>query len=297
MTMEINHIESMTDIEILSNKAEEMIEILKTKGLFFLLGFKIQDAYDEYLKRMLFSFFDLNMMVKRANINRNEFIRIKAELICFGVLSEDSIRMLLKKRKERKYLLNLMNGALSSFVDIPKTSFCLFPTCLEIQRQFGLFNGTIGEYDETSITLPNGEKLISPEVDCIESLFELYQKKYEESYKNDSDEFFIVKSVEIFSSILINQMFRKGNKRTSKALMYRMLLSRGIVPPIADLTENYFELFDEIVLSQDENFSYVGYKLFLQTIDVHYQLSHGSFKEVYQLEIDKSIRERRYVIR
>ena len=41
---------------------------------------------------------------------------------------------------------------------------------------------------------------------------------------------------------MMAQILRQGNKRTAKCLFNKMVLSRGLLPPIMDLTQNDYSL-------------------------------------------------------
>ena len=42
---------------------------------------------------------------------------------------------------------------------------------------------------------------------------------------------------------MMAQILRQGNKRTAKCLFNKMVLSRGLLPPIMDLTQNDYSLW------------------------------------------------------
>lgn len=95
-------------------------------------------------------------------------------------------------------------------------------------------------------------------------------------YQNCSDLEFVENIIELFGDVTLTQIFREGNKRTAKCLFNKMLLSRGIIPPIADLNENERELWNSIAYGRFNRYPDAKKRLLSETIQINELLKDPS---------------------
>ena len=81
------------------------------------------------------------------------------------------------------------------------------------------------------------------------------QKRYDDLYQNASDYEFLEGCIEIAGEFMMAQILPQGNKRTAKCLFNKMVLSRGLLPPIMDLNENDYSLWYDMAESHADDFS------------------------------------------
>ena len=103
------------------------------------------------------------------------------------------------------------------------------------------------------------------------------QSKYNRLYEEGTDYEFIEGCIEIMGDLMISQIFLDGNKRTSKCLFNKMLLSRGILPPVVDLIEDELSLWDSFVKSRNLNYIKAIEKILEQTKEMALQFKEGYY--------------------
>ena len=285
-----------TDTTDLRECVKKYVEVLQRKKLRIdadvmrpLFKTKSESYIDEYIRRMILSIISLSDI----EVDKKELPSIQTELLKGTYLSEANVDMLFKDNKNTTEIENLAYGVLLSLLKEP-IKLDLKKECLRIQSELSCDEGMIDSFNKNEITLPNGDTIESKNYKEIDSIFKDYQGNYEYLYDNANDLEFVEGCINIFSSLIVDQFFIKGNKRTAKCLLNKMLLSRGIIPPIADLNENEFELFDDIAISRESEYDRVRYKLLLQTVDVAYKFKTNHFSEPLNYVEDENIRNNIY---
>lgn len=104
------------------------------------------------------------------------------------------------------------------------------------------------------------------------------QNKYNELYATGTNYEFVEGCVEIMGDLMMSQIFLDGNKRTAKCLFNKMLLSRGILPPVVDLSEDELALWDSFVESRNLNYKEAKEKILEQTKEMAIQFSEGYYE-------------------
>lgn len=284
-----------TDTTDMRECVKKYVEVLQRKKLRIdadvmqlLFKMKPESYIDEYIRRMILSIISLSDI----EVDKKELPSIQTELLKGTYLSEANVDMLFKDKNTTE-IENLAYGVLLSLLKEP-IKLDLKKECLRIQSELSCAEGMIDAFNKNEITLPNGDTIESKNYKEIDSIFKDYQGNYEYLYDNANDLEFVEGCINIFSSLIVDQFFIKGNKRTAKCLLNKMLLSRGIIPPIADLNENEFELFDDIAISRKSEYDRVRYKLLLQTVDVAYKFKTNHFSEPLNYVEDENIRNNRY---
>lgn len=284
-----------TDTTDMRECVKKYVEVLQRKKLRIdadvmqlLFKMKPESYIDEYIRRMILSIISLSDI----EVDKKELPSIQTELLKGTYLSEANVDMLFKDKNTTE-IENLAYGVLLSLLKEP-IKLDLKKECLRIQSELSCAEGMIDAFNKNEITLPNGDTIESKNYKEIDSIFKDYQGNYEYLYDNANDLEFVEGCINIFSSLIVDQFFIKGNKRTAKCLLNKMLLSRGIIPPIADLNENEFELFDDIAISRESEYDRVRYKLLLQTVDVAYKFKTNHFSEPLNYVEDENIRGNRY---
>ncbi len=288
-----------SDLTKLENEATRLIAKLHAKeNIRTLFEGEPESPEEAYLRRMILANWDINRVFEDKRIGREWQEEIKDELIKGVQLSKDTLAVLFDMEdcmyeshriKHEEKLVDMACGTLAPFVKFKKIDN-LYELAKKVQLKLGIHNGTVYYGDINTHGLPNGDKLYSVYCEDIEPNFKWLQEQYDYLYANAGDAEFLEGAVEIFGRIMVMQAFRKGNKRTAKAIFNAMLLSRRIIPPVNDLLEQDKRLFLDIAYGRYERYMKAKYKLLLQTADVKRQFAEGSFHEplsVDDMEADK----------
>lgn len=243
---------------------------------------------DEYIRRMILS----TLSFEDIGIDKSKLPYIQNELLKGTYLSEENADLIFNNKNATE-IENLAYGILLSLLK-ERTKLDIKKECLKSQSELSCSEGTVDAVKKNEIVLPNGDTIESKDYKKIDSIFKDYQANYEYLYDNANDLEYVEGCINIFASLIVDQIFIKGNKRTAKSLLNKLFLSRGIIPPIADLNENEFELFDDIAISRKSEYDRVRYKLLLQTVDVAYKFKTNHFSEPLNYVEDENIRNNRY---
>lgn len=267
-----------SDLNDIKKRALEIARDISAENLpHFFLG-KSKDNIDEYLRRMILSQFDIPKLVHKSNKHPfdEKLGLVSEELSDSTSMSQEICGVLFSDRQNNKELVDLARGTLLSLCYDKKIDNIL-NLCIETQENLNCWCGTVGQNDINSLRLPNGDILYSTYCDDIKPQYKRFQQEYELYYNSDNDLEFVEGCSEVFGNILISQIFREGNKRTAKCLFNSMLVSRGIVPPFADLNENESALWNEFADGRFDRFPDSRAKLLMQAIDVNKKMKEPDF--------------------
>jgi len=262
--------ETLTNIR---NRANSLLNNLNADTLVTYFSNPNQDSIDEYIKRMILSMLDVPTI--SFNNNQSSF---KNALECFheelstsSTISKSACELLFCSKAS----ISLAAGVLKSLCFNGKISNIL-NECFTIQKDLNCNRGTVGYNDVNTLRLPDGSVIYSTYVEDIKPQYERFQEAYNFYYQNCSDLEFVENIIELFGDVTLTQIFREGNKRTAKCLFNKMLLSRGIIPPIADLNENERELWNSIAYGRFNRYPDAKKRLLSETIQINELLKDPS---------------------
>lgn len=257
----------------LNIRAKEINEKLTVRNIHQLFMMPATTPLEQYLRQMIFSQLDFVRIEKKTGITRKEVEKSLTEEL---TLPREVIRKLFSNPEETSTITGLTQGILHSLTDNKKIDNIL-EEAKEIQREYNCWNGTVGYTEINSIRLKDGDMIYSTHCENIKDQYTGFKIQYDYFYNNANDLEFVEGCVELLGSIMMSQIFRKGNKRTAKALFNKMLLSRNIIPPVLDFNENDSALWDTFTDGRKERFEEAKLLILEKTIKTNQQLRNGEY--------------------
>ena len=257
----------------LNIRAKEINEKLTVRNIHQLFMMPATTPLEQYLRQMIFSQLDFVRIEKKTGITRKE---VEKSLTVELTLPREVIRKLFSNPEETSTITGLTQGILHSLTDSKKIDNIL-EEAKEIQREYNCWNGTVGYTEINSIRLKDGDMIYSTYCEDIKDQYTGFWIQYDYFYNNANDLEFVEGCVELLGSIMMSQIFRKGNKRTAKALFNKMLLSRNIIPPVLDFNENDSALWDTFTDGRKERFEEAKLLILEKTIKTNQQLRNGEY--------------------
>lgn len=257
----------------LNIRAKEINEKLTVRNIHQLFMMPVTTPLEQYLRQMIFSQLDFVRIEKKTGITRKEVEKSLTEEL---TLPREVIRKLFSNPEETSTITGLTQGILHSLTDNKKIDNIL-EEAKEIQREYNCWNGTVGYTEINSIRLKDGDMIYSTYCEDIKDQYTGFQIQYDYLYNNANDLEFVEGCVELLGGIMLSQIFRKGNKRTAKALFNKMLLSRNIIPPVLDFNENDSALWDTFTDGRKERFEEAKLLILEKTIKTNQQLRNGEY--------------------
>lgn len=257
----------------LNVRAKEINDKLTEKNIHRLFMMPATTPLEQYLRQMIFSQLDFVRIERKTETTRKEVENSLTEEL---TLPREVIRKLFSDSKETNIITGLTQGTLHSLTDSKKIDNIL-EEAKEMQREYNCWEGTVGYTDVNSIKLKNGDRIYSTYCEDIKDQYTGFQIQYDYLYNNANDLEFVEGCVELLGGIMLSQIFRKGNKRTAKALFHKMLLSRNIIPPVLDFNENDSALWDTFTDGRKERFEEAKLLILEKTIKTNQQLRNGEY--------------------
>lgn len=257
----------------LNIRAKEINEKLTVRNIHQLFMMPVTTPLEQYLRQMIFSQLDFVRIEKKTGITRKE---VEKSLTVELTLPREVIRKLFSNPEETSTITGLTQGILHSLTDSKKIDNIL-EEAKEIQREYNCWNGTVGYTEINSIRLKDGDMIYSTYCEDIKDQYTGFWIQYDYFYNNANDLEFVEGCVELLGSIMMSQIFRKGNKRTAKAMFHKMLLSRNIIPPVLDFNENDSALWDTFTDGRKERFEEAKLLILEKTIKTNQQLRNGEY--------------------
>lgn len=96
---------------------------------------------------------------------------------------------------------------------------------------------------------------------------------------------------------MMAQILQEGNKRTAKCLFNKMVLSRGLLPPVMDLTQNDYSLWYDFAESHAADFTLAKQSLLDQEQELSKNWQENTFNipvVIAQTVFNKSTIGKRY---
>ena len=271
-------------------KINEIVNIIKyyyhdiDEGNLFKVFSEHSDHYlDKYIKRMIISQIDIpelvyqhidiyeNVLTEEDRLlyisnalKENDFAADPMVLdMLFGSLDESTLLTASEFNTAEKIKRSniesslLAKGVLYSFLT-PHEKLDIKEMSEEIQSMYGIERKRdsyfIDEENNTHIVRVNGQVIDSIETELVYPHLRNWQKSYEYAYDEYPDKEYVEVCAKIMSDMMLSQPFKKGNKRTAKSLFNAMLISRGIIPPVIDICENEYELWDLIADTKSQQY-------------------------------------------
>ena len=257
----------------LNVRAKEINDKLTERNIHRLFMMPATTPLEQYLRQMIFSQLDFVRIERKTETTRKEVENSLTEEL---TLPREVIRKLFSDSKETNIITGLTQGTLHSLTDSKKIDNIL-EEAKEMQREYNCWEGTVGYTDVNSIKLKNGDRIYSTYCEDIKDQYTGFQIQYDYLYNNANDLEFVEGCVELLGGIMLSQIFRKGNKRTAKALFHKMLLSRNIIPPVLDFNENDSALWDTFTDGRKERFEEAKLLILEKTIKTNQQLRNGEY--------------------
>lgn len=257
----------------LNVRAKEINDKLTERNIHRLFMMPATTPLEQYLRQMIFSQLDFVRIERKTETTRKEVENSLTEEL---TLPKEVIRKLFSDSKETNIITGLTQGTLHSLTDSKKIDNIL-EEAKEMQREYNCWEGTVGYTDVNSIKLKNGDRIYSTYCEDIKDQYTGFQIQYDYLYNNANDLEFVEGCVELLGGIMLSQIFRKGNKRTAKALFHKMLLSRNIIPPVLDFNENDSALWDTFTDGRKERFEEAKLLILEKTIKTNQQLRNGEY--------------------
>lgn len=257
----------------LNVRAKEINDKLTERNIHRLFMMPATTPLEQYLRQMIFSQLDFVRIERKTETTRKEVENSLTEEL---TLPREVIRKLFSDSKETNIITGLTQGTLHSLTDSKKIDNIL-EEAKEMQREYNCWEGTVGYTDVNSVKLKNGDMIYSTYCEDIKDQYTGFQIQYDYLYNNANDLEFVEGCVELLGGIMLSQIFRKGNKRTAKALFNKMLLSRNIIPPVLDFNENDSALWDTFTDGRKERFEEAKLLILEKTIKTNQQLRNGEY--------------------
>lgn len=257
----------------LNIRAKEINDKLTERNIHRLFMMPATTPLEQYLRQMIFSQLDFVRIERKTETTRKEVENSLTEEL---TLPREVIRKLFSDSKETNIITGLTQGTLHSLTDSKKIDNIL-EEAKEMQREYNCWEGTVGYTDVNSVKLKNGDMIYSTYCEDIKDQYTGFQIQYDYLYNNANDLEFVEGCVELLGGIMLSQIFRKGNKRTAKAMFHKMLLSRNIIPPVLDFNENDSALWDTFTDGRKERFEEAKLLILEKTIKTNQQLRNGEY--------------------
>lgn len=257
----------------LNVRAKEINDKLTERNIHRLFMMPATTPLEQYLRQMIFSQLDFVRIERKTETTRKEVENSLTEEL---TLPREVIRKLFSDSKETNIITGLTQGTLHSLTDSKKIDNIL-EEAKEMQREYNCWEGTVGYTDVNSVKLKNGDMIYSTYCEDIKDQYTGFQIQYDYFYNNANDLEFVEGCVELLGGIMMSQIFRKGNKRTAKAMFHKMLLSRNIIPPVLDFNENDSALWDAFTDGRKERFEEAKLLILEKTIKTNQQLRNGEY--------------------
>lgn len=269
----------ITDIFQVQDLVKNIKQHLQQNDIKTLFASKATTKEELYIRRMMLSQIDIPHIIfenyyiffeTALNIVRND---LKQGL----TLSKESQELLWSKTITREdTTLPLIDGILTSLEGQQKP-LNLKETLLEIQKQNNCPAKLLTKEETNKLHISEKEIITSLPTDKIDKFLNHLQIKYDNLYQNTTNYEFVEGCVEILGDLLLSQIFIVGNKRTAKCLFNKMLISKGILPPVVDLNENEQALLKDFIDSRTTHYHKAKEKILKKTYHTALQFREGYY--------------------
>lgn len=207
---------------------------------------------EEYVKRQMLSIIDFKRIFDKK---KRDYNSLKKEFKSTSTLSTLSTYIMFNNDTTNE-ILNLTQGILTSLT-CPKKTINIIDKCNEFKKKLNCNK-------QKKLIMSNGTIIPPLKKEKHEKKFIRFQKKYEYLYKKATDLEYIEGCLELLGDFLTTQLFDKANKEIAVCLFNTLLISRGILPPVVDLNEDNYFLFNKFIETHDKRYK-AAIPIILQT--------------------------------
>lgn len=234
---------------------------------------------ESYVRRMILSQIDVPAAVyENYNFFFQQAIDMIREALTKGVvLDQEQQRLLWKNIYTDKRILPLITGVLDS-LKIESTPVNIEDELKKTQKENHCSANIVTKPYQNQLYLGQMKMIYSMNPENIPYFLQGLQNKYNELYEVGTDYEFVEGCIEIMGDLMISQIFLEGNKRTAKCMFNKMLISRGILPPVVDLNEDELSLWDSFVESRNLNYKTAKEIILDKTKEMATQFSEGYYE-------------------
>lgn len=252
---------------------------------------------EAYVRRMILSQLNIPELVKK---NCRGFIKpameqVEEDLNHNLTMSTATQKIIWKNNKQKQTtILPLINGTLYSLLE-GKEPLDIKKAIIEKQKENNIAPKIITQPHRIYLAPYQTIHSLPPEE--IPFFLKRLQEKYNNLYHNATDYEFLEGCIEITGELMMAQILQEGNKRTAKCLFNKMVLSRGLLPPIMDLTQNDYSLWYDFVESHAADFTLAKQSLLDQEQELSKNWQENTFNipvVIAQTVFNKSTIGKRY---
>ncbi len=249
-----NYMEPIPNPITVQEQAAKTIAFLQEHDIADLFSVPPFSKEDAYVRRMILSTLDIPYIVEKNCLGfiRPAIEQVESELNSTLTTNQSKRTLWKNNRHKREQIIPLIKGVLNSLLE-EKKPLDLKEAIKESQKENDLEAKTI--QTRQRINLAPYQTIYSLPPQEIPYFFKQMQKRYDDLYQNASDYEFLEGCIEIAGEFMMAQILPQGNKRTAKCLFNKMVLSRGLLPPIMDLNENDYSLWYDMAESHADDFS------------------------------------------
>lgn len=278
-------------------QAAKTIAYLRENDIATLFTNPPQTKEEAYIRRMILSQLNLPEIVKK---NCRGFIKPAIEQVNIDLnnnltMSEVTKKIIWRNNSQKQTTITpLINGVLYSLL-AGKEPINIRRTIIETQKENQIT--PMSSTKNQIIHLAPYHVIYPLSQEGVPFFLQQLQDKYNHLYQNANDYEFIEGCVEIAGELMMAQLLRQGNKRTAKCLFNKMVLSRGLLPPIMDLTQDDYSLWYDFVESQASDFTLAKQYLLDQEQELSRKWKEGTFNVpvvIAPTTFNKSIIGKRY---
>lgn len=278
-------------------QAAKTIAYLREHDIETLFTMPPQTKEDSYVRRMILSQLDIPRLVKR---NCRGFIKPAMEQVDIDLNSNLTMSKATKKiiwkntKQKQETIAPLINGVLSSLLE-EKAPLDIKKSIIETQKENQIV--PMKSTKSQCIRLAPYHTIYPLPEKEVPFFLQQLQNKYNHLYRTATDYEFIEGCVEITGELMMAQPLNQGNKRTAKCLFNKMVLSRGLLPPIMDLTQNDYSLWYDFAESYASDFVLAKQALLDQEQELSRAWKEGTFNMpvvIAPTTFNKSVIGKRY---
>ena len=276
-----DYIEPIPNPLSMQEQAAKTVAYLRDHDIETLFTMPTQTKEEAYVRRMIISQLDIPKLVIK---NSRSFLKpameqVEEDLNDNLTMSEITKRIIWKNNRQKQEIITpLVNGVLCSLLE-GKKPLNIKKSIIETQRENRIVPATATESQRIDLA-PYHTIYPIPKKEVPIFLQQL-QNKYDHLYQTASDYEFLEGCIEITGELMMAQILRQGNKRTAKCLFNKMVLSRGLLPPIMDLTQNDYSLWYDFAESHAADFVLAKQSL----LDQEQELSRSWKEDTFNMPV------------
>lgn len=269
----------VTQTQEVTTLAQRVIEVIKKDGLKKVFASVPKCKEESYIRRMILSQIDIPSVVYE---NFHVFFKPAMENIREAlqnglVLGKEQQELLWRDTYTTKNTIIPLVTAVLSSLESNKKPLNIVTELQTIQKENNCSNTMVTRPYQNRIYIEDTKVIYSMDPKRIPLFLQNLQNKYNNLYAEATDYEFVEGCVEIMGDLMMSQIFMSGNKRTAKCLFNKLLMSRGILPPVVDLNEDELALWDDFVTDRNLNYRKAKQKILTKTKEMAIQFEEGYY--------------------